>query len=77
MWYISADRHTRDFGSKEELFILQDNLDDKLQKKYQYMYQEGDNIFFWYYHPEYTNELDHPDSGAGNQIRFWFRVYLD
>ena len=32
MHQISADRHTKDYGSKEELLILQDNLDDQVQK---------------------------------------------
>ena len=40
------------------------------------MCQEGYNTLCWYYHPEYTYDLDPPDSGAGNQISFWFRVYL-
>ena len=58
-------------------YILQDNLDGKVQKKYQDMYQEGYNTLFWYYHPEYTYELGPPYSGVGNQIRFWLGVYLD
>ena len=32
MRYISADHHTKEDGPKEELSILQDNLDDQLQK---------------------------------------------
>ena len=40
------------------------------------MCKEGDNTLCWYYHPEYIDELDPPDAGAGNQIRFWFGVYL-
>ena len=31
----SADHHTKDDGPKKELSILQDNLDDQVQKKYQ------------------------------------------
>ena len=57
--------------------ILKDKLDDKVQKKYQDMCQEGYNTLCWYYHPEYTYDSDPPDSGVGNQIRFWFGVYLD
>ena len=56
--------------------ILQDNLDYQVQKKYQYLCQEGYNTLCWYYHPEYTYDLDPHDSDAGNQISFWFRVYL-
>ena len=41
------------------------------------MCQEADNVLCWYYHPEYTDGLDPPDAGAGNQIIFWFIVYLD
>ena len=41
------------------------------------MYQDKYNTLFWYYHPEYTYDLDPPDSGTWNQIRFWFGVYLD
>ena len=41
------------------------------------MCQDVDNTLFWNYHPEYTYDLDPPDAGAGNQIRFWFGVYLD
>ena len=41
------------------------------------MCQEGDNTLCWYYHPEYTDDLDPPDAGVGNYIRFWFVVKLD
>ena len=41
------------------------------------MCQEVDNTLCWNYHPEYIDDLDSPDAGAGNQIRFWFGVYLD
>ena len=56
--------------------MLQDNPDDQVQKKYQYMCQEGDKKLCWYYHPEYKYDLDPPEASAGNHIRFWFRVYL-
>ena len=39
--------------------------------------KEVDRNFFCYYHPECTDDLDTPGAGAGNYIRFWFRVYLD
>ena len=74
---ISAYHHTKEDRYKEELLILQDNLYDKVQKQYQYMCQEGDNTLCCYYHPEYTDDLDPPDAGERNQIRFWFGVYLD
>ena len=76
MRHINRYHHTKEDGPKEELSILQDNLDDQVQKKYQDMCQEGYSILCWYYHPEYTYDLDHPESGAGNQIRIWFGVYL-
>ena len=56
--------------------MLQDNLDDQVQKQYQYMCPEGDTTLYWYYHPDNTYGLDPPDTSAGNQIRFWFMVYL-
>ena len=34
MRQISADHHTNEDGSKEELPLLKYNLDDKVQKKY-------------------------------------------
>ena len=77
MHHISADHRTKEDEPKEELYILQDNLDYRVQKKYQNMCQEGYTALCWYYHPEYTNDLDPTDSGAGNQIRFWFGVYLN
>ena len=76
MCQTSLDHHTKEDGTKEELYILQDNLDDQVQKKYQYICQEGYNTIRWYCHPEYTYDLDPTESGAGNQIRFWFGVYL-
>ena len=72
MHQISVYRHTKEDGSKEKLIILQGNLYDKLQKQYQYMCQEGDKNLCWHYHTECTDELDPPDAGAGNHIRFWF-----
>ena len=54
MRQISADHLTKEDGTKEELSILKDNLDDQVQKKYQDMYQEGYNTLCWHYHPEYT-----------------------
>ena len=77
MRQISADHHTKEDGKKEEFSILQDNLDDQVHKKYQDMCQEGYNTLCWYYHTEYKYDLYPPESGAGNQIRFWFVVYLD
>ena len=41
------------------------------------MCQKGYNTLCSYYHPEYTYDLDSPESGAGNQIKLWFGVYLD
>ena len=76
-YQIIADHHTKEDGSKEELLVLQNNLDDQLNKKYQDILQEGDNTLCCNYHPEYTDDLHPPDSGAVNQIRFWFRFYID
>ena len=73
---ISAYHHTKEDGYKEELLILKYNLDDKSQKKYQYMYQEVNNTLFWNCHPEYTEDLYPPDTGVVNQIRFWFGVHF-
>ena len=61
----------------EELLILQDNLDDQEQKKYQDMCKEVDITLCCHFNPEYIDELDPFDVGAGNHIRFWFGVYLD
>ena len=41
------------------------------------MCHEGDNTLCCHYHTEYKDDLDPPDAGAGNQIWFWFGVYLD
>ena len=41
------------------------------------MCQEVDTSFCWYCHTEYTDDLDTLDTGTGNQISFWFGVYLD
>ena len=73
---ISADHNTKEYGSKEELLILKDNLYDQAQKKYKYMCWEVDNNLCWYCHLEYTDYLDPPETGAGNHIRFWFGFYL-
>ena len=40
------------------------------------MCQEGYKTLCWYCHPEYTDELDPTEAVSGNQIRFWFVVYL-
>ena len=40
MHQISADNHTKQEGSNEELLVLQDNMDGQVQKKYQDMCQE-------------------------------------
>ena len=77
MRQISEDHRTKEDETKEEIFILQDNLDDQVQKKKEYMCQEGYNNLCWCYHHNYTHDLYPPDSGAGNQIRFLFGVKLD
>ena len=74
---ISVDHHTEEYGSKEYLVILQDNLYDQVQKQYQDVCQEGDNNLCSYCHHEYTDNLDPPETGVGNQIMFLFGVYLD
>ena len=58
-----------------ELLILQYNLDGKVYKQYQYMYQEGANNLCWYWPTDYTDDLVTPETGAGNHIKFWFGVY--
>ena len=60
MRQITADYHTKDDGPKEEFSVLQDNLDDHVQKKYHDIFQEGYNTLCWYYYPEYTYDLDPP-----------------
>ena len=65
MFQISADHLTTEYGSKEELLILQYNLDGKLQKQYPDMFQDDTNKRFWYFCTEYTYELSPPDSGTG------------
>ena len=46
MRQISVDRHTKEDGPKEDFFILQDNLDDQVHKKYQDMCQDGYNTLY-------------------------------
>ena len=41
------------------------------------MFQEWYNTNLCYYHPEYTHDLDPPDSSAGNNIMFWLEFYPD
>ena len=72
---MSADRHTKLYGSKKEILILQYNLNGKVQKQYQDMCQEGDNNLFRYFLTEYYYDLDPPDAGVGKKIKYWFRVY--
>ena len=40
---ISAYRHTKENGSKEELLVLKYNLDNRVQEQYQYIFLELDN----------------------------------
>ena len=68
--HISVDNNTKEDGPKEELSNLQDNLYDKVQKKYQDMCQDIDNNLCWYYYTEYTDDLYPPCAGEGNQISF-------
>ena len=75
MHQISADHHTKYSGPKEDLLILQYNLDSKVQKQYQYMCQDRTNTLCWYFPTDYRDDLDPPESGR-KQIKFWFGVYL-
>ena len=43
MHQISSDHHTKEDGFKYYLLILQDKLDDQVQKQSQYMFQEEYN----------------------------------
>ena len=76
MCQISADNHTKEDGSKEDIIVLQYNLDGKVHKQYQYMCKDVANTLCWFYPTEYTDDLDPPNAGTGNQIKFWFVVYL-
>ena len=40
------------------------------------MCQEGYNTICWYYHTEYTDDVDPFNTGAENQNRFLFGLYL-
>ena len=75
MRQISADHNTEEYGSKEEVLVLQYNLYGKVKKQYQYMWQEVDNNLCWYLPTEYTYYLAPPDAGAGNKINFLFAFY--
>ena len=66
MFQIHEYHQAKEYGSKEELLMLQDDLDDQLHKRYQDMFQEVDNTLFWYYHPDYIDYLDPPGAGARN-----------
>ena len=70
MHQIRADHHTKEYGSKEELLILQDNLYDQVHKKTKICVRREITPFLRNYHPEYIDGLDNPDAGAGNHIRF-------
>ena len=64
-------------GPSRSYSYYKDNLVNQVQKQYSDMCQDGDNTLCWHYHPEYIDDLDPPDAGAGNHIRFWFGFYLD
>ena len=59
MFQIHEYHQAKEYGSKEELLMLQDDLDDQLHKRYQDMFQEVDNTLCCYYHTEYIDDL-HP-----------------
>ena len=69
MHQIIAYKNTKEYGTKDELLILQYNLDGKVHKKCQYICQGGDNTLCSYFPTEYTYYLDPPDSGAGNKMK--------
>ena len=76
MFQISAYHLTTEYGPKEELLILQYNLDGKVQKQYQDMCKDGANTLCWYFPTEYKYYLDPPNKVIGKKIKSWFRVYL-
>ena len=41
------------------------------------MFQEESNTLCGYLPPEYIDNLDPTGAYEGNQIKFWFVVYLD
>ena len=49
----------------------------QVYKQYQDISEEVSNNLFWYYPPDYENDLAHPVSSAGKQIKLLFIVYLD
>ena len=74
MHHISADHDIKEDGPKEDIMILQYNLDGKVQKQHQDISQEGDNTLCWYLPTEYTYYLAPPDPGAGKMIKVLFGV---
>ena len=48
MLQISADHHTKVYGYKYGLLLLKYNLDGKVHKQYQDMFQDVDNTIYWY-----------------------------
>ena len=64
MCQISADNRNKQDGVKEDLLILQYNLDGKLKKQYQDMCQDGTNILCLYLPTENIYELSPPYSGT-------------
>ena len=75
MFQKSSYNHTKYDGSKEELLILQYNLDDMVQKQYQDMYQYGAITLCWYCPTYYTYYLYLLDAGKGNKTKLWFVVF--
>ena len=48
MCQISADNNTKEDGFNEELLILKYNMNGKVHKQYQDMFQDVDNTIYWY-----------------------------
>ena len=64
-------------NAKEEILLIQDNLDGQVQQSYQQMCRRSANALCWYTPPDYTDDLSPVDAGMGAQIKYWFGVYLD
>ena len=59
------------------LIIIQETLDGKVHTVYQEKLQLADNNFYWYYTPEYTDDLKTTDDGSGSKTNHWFGIGID
>ena len=77
LWEIYYEYYLKEYGSRELLQLLQENIYGQVYIDYQETFRFAANVLWWCYPPDYSDELSPTDFLSGTKIKHWFVIVLN